>query len=100
MVIVVVFVLMMRRPPRSTRTDTLFPDTTLFRSLGGPDHHDPAGHWGPDLVVLRLRRVAVPTIRLHHGQWQAARGPMQHQVAGGGVDAQADRKSTSLNSSH
>src|SRR3546814_9661709 len=23
----------MRRPPRSTRTDTLFPDTTLFRSL-------------------------------------------------------------------
>src|SRR3546814_15424138 len=26
------FVLMIRRPPRSTRTDTLFPDTTLFRS--------------------------------------------------------------------
>src|SRR3546814_14719654 len=37
---------MIRRPPRSTRTDTLFPYTTLFRSLGGflelglvrPDH--------------------------------------------------------------
>src|SRR3546814_3310614 len=35
---------MIRRPPRSTRTDTLFPDTTLFRSvrlrrrgLDGPD---------------------------------------------------------------
>src|SRR3546814_9085451 len=28
-----VFVLMIRRPPRSTRTDTLFPYTTLFRSL-------------------------------------------------------------------
>src|SRR3546814_14063677 len=27
---------MIRRPPRSTRTDTLFPYTTLFRSL---DHH-------------------------------------------------------------
>src|SRR3546814_17480562 len=27
------FVLMIRRPPRSTRTDTLFPYTTLFRSL-------------------------------------------------------------------
>src|SRR3546814_4004154 len=27
---------MIRRPPRSTRTDTLFPDTTLFRS----DHHE------------------------------------------------------------
>src|SRR3546814_7993687 len=26
---------MRRRPPRSTRTDTLFPYTTLFRSAGG-----------------------------------------------------------------
>src|SRR3546814_10842137 len=26
---------MLRRPPRSTRTDTLFPYTTLFRSLDG-----------------------------------------------------------------
>src|SRR3546814_17496989 len=36
---------MIRRPPRSTRTDTLFPYTTLFRSarqgLSGPDgRHD------------------------------------------------------------
>src|SRR3546814_12954769 len=29
---------MIRRPPRSTRTDTLFPYTTLFRS-GNGDHH-------------------------------------------------------------
>src|SRR3546814_15320813 len=29
----VFFVLMERRPPRSTRTDTLFPYTTLFRSI-------------------------------------------------------------------
>src|SRR3546814_16149519 len=29
---VCVFLLMLRRPPRSTRTDTLFPYTTLFRS--------------------------------------------------------------------
>src|SRR3546814_14455616 len=28
-----VFFLMIRRPPRSTRTDTLFPYTTLFRSF-------------------------------------------------------------------
>src|SRR3546814_5076311 len=27
---------MIRRPPRSTRTDTLFPYTTLFRSSCGP----------------------------------------------------------------
>src|SRR3546814_3939706 len=33
---VLCFFLMIRRPPRSTRTDTLFPYTTLFRSLG--DH--------------------------------------------------------------
>src|SRR3546814_7067586 len=32
MVVVFIFVLMIRRPPRSTRTDTLFPYTTLFRS--------------------------------------------------------------------
>src|SRR3546814_8439060 len=30
---VFLFFLMIRRPPRSTRTDTLFPYTTLFRSL-------------------------------------------------------------------
>src|SRR3546814_18780014 len=28
---------MVRRPPRSTRTDTLVPYTTLFRSAGGTD---------------------------------------------------------------
>src|SRR3546814_18307053 len=40
---------MIRRPPRSTRTDTLFPYTTLFRShrgrLGGAGgDHDGVGH--------------------------------------------------------
>src|SRR3546814_8989053 len=29
---------MIRRPPRSTRTDTLFPYTTLFRSRGQSPH--------------------------------------------------------------
>src|SRR3546814_3334532 len=29
---------MIRRPPRSTRTDTLFPYTTLFRSIAFPKH--------------------------------------------------------------
>src|SRR3546814_4106392 len=33
-----VFFLMIRRPPRSTRTDTLFPYTTLFRSRVLQDH--------------------------------------------------------------
>src|SRR3546814_6422861 len=30
---IVIFFLMILRPPRSTRTDTLFPYTTLFRSV-------------------------------------------------------------------
>src|SRR3546814_10559684 len=33
MLYVLIFFLMIRLPPRSTRTDTLFPYTTLFRSL-------------------------------------------------------------------
>src|SRR3546814_7236128 len=43
---------MIRRPPRSTRTDTLFPYTTLFRSLGPglelllADHLDHDRHEG------------------------------------------------------
>src|SRR3546814_15303196 len=39
-VLLLFFFLMIRRPPRSTRTDTLFPYTTLFRS---PCHH--RIHW-------------------------------------------------------
>src|SRR3546814_4695172 len=34
---------MIRRPPRSTRTDTLFPYTTLFRSLAGAIQRCDAG---------------------------------------------------------
>src|SRR3546814_3215504 len=37
---------MIRRPPRSTRTDTLFPYTTLFRSHGAA--HGAAGHRADD----------------------------------------------------
>src|SRR3546814_18904835 len=39
------FFLMIRRPPRSTRTDTLFPYTTLFRS-GDPPARRSDG-WSP-----------------------------------------------------
>src|SRR3546814_5447551 len=34
---------MIRRPPRSTRTDTLFPYTTLFRSATSVSPHPPTG---------------------------------------------------------
>src|SRR3546814_7682417 len=43
---------MIRRPPRSTRTDTLFPYTTLFRSVPDPGLH---AHGGIVIVAgLRL----------------------------------------------
>src|SRR3546814_3058595 len=45
---------MLRRPPRSTRTDTLFPYTTLFRSDDGGDHGRVAGSGG--CRVRRTRR--------------------------------------------
>src|SRR3546814_18326491 len=49
---------MIRRPPRSTRTDTLFPYTTLFRSdnayLGLDTPYRSAGRRLHDLSELRL----------------------------------------------
>src|SRR3546814_13387938 len=65
-----VFILMIRRPPRSTRTDTLFPYTTLFRSRQGEVHRP-------------VRQVRAPL----RGRYHVHGGP-------------ADRKSTRLNSSH
>src|SRR3546814_5025890 len=37
---------MIRRPPRSTRTDTPFPYTTLFRSASDPPYARPRGRMG------------------------------------------------------
>src|SRR3546814_1602818 len=45
---------MIRRPPRSTRTDTLFPYTTLFRSASGSDGAALRGRSGS----FRTRRFA------------------------------------------
>src|SRR3546814_6503445 len=49
---------MRRRPPRSTRTDTRFPYTTLFRSLGQHGDHRLAGAQllQQALQVVRRRR--------------------------------------------
>src|SRR3546814_12851556 len=41
------FFLMIRRPPRSTRTDTLFPYTTLFRSHPADRRHRGEGGIAP-----------------------------------------------------
>src|SRR3546814_11298950 len=55
------FFLMIRRPPRATRTDTLFPYTTLFRSRSGAgflDAHPLATNAAFEQAIWELRRLA------------------------------------------
>src|SRR3546814_16209613 len=107
------FFLMIRRPPRSTLTDTLFPYTTLFRSLVGDDlaqfldaaRHgiaprgealaDARGHRGAevggDQCFLDAVEIVVVEPRLAGQPGEILAEPF------GGA---ADRKSTRLNSSH
>src|SRR3546814_2938237 len=127
--IVLLFFLMIRRPPRSTRTDTLFPYTTLFRSLNG---FQPLLRVRRDGVFARRQQIGISLVvrtpdasaqLMQLGQAQAI-GAMDHDgVRRGYVDAgfdnggaqqdvvtllikalhdffQLDRKSTRLNSSH
>src|SRR3546814_19601360 len=83
------FFLMIRRPPRSTRTDTRFPYTTLFRSQPlhaiehlrafRPDLSDPGGS-GPTArggASWWRRRVSFPEQRSQ----DALFGPVQHRAA-------------------
>src|SRR3546814_3111778 len=51
---------MIRRPPRSTRTDTLFPYTTLFRSRRRPRRRAPPPRKTNPLPALRRRRRQRP----------------------------------------
>src|SRR3546814_9839957 len=72
---------MVRLPPRSTRTDTLFPYTTLFRSKPAA-RFGPAGarhsHRAAADLLRSLRDAALPAcIRAH---------PCQHSVRHGGRD--------------
>src|SRR3546814_11296445 len=57
-----VFFLMIRRPPRSTRTDTLFPYTTLFRSVWNriaPEVQDQIVEMALEQSELSPRELAV-----------------------------------------
>src|SRR3546814_20703641 len=98
---------MIRRPPRSTRTDTLFPYTTLFRSslVRNPRN------WG---VSLRARTtdsdsLLVPLRRSLSLKGVDAMRRIRDRVAGLDVHRDSvvacvelfeDRKSTRMNSSH
>src|SRR3546814_8319592 len=101
---------MIQRPPRSTRTDTLFPYTTLFRSrpLNSPFDRSDAADLPLQLhhaVQQRLRgRRAAGDIDVHGYDAVAA---AHHRIAvviiAAAVSAAShreDRKSTRLNSSH
>src|SRR3546814_2738227 len=57
MCVLLFFFLMIRRPPRSTRTDTLFPYTTLFRSFLGAACRSLATETN-DRLVDKVRRIA------------------------------------------
>src|SRR3546814_16905042 len=57
------FFLMIRRPPRSTRTDTLFPYTTLFRSGPSPSRRGHAqyqsANWAGGRAVIGMQHYLV-----------------------------------------
>src|SRR3546814_14244153 len=59
---------MIRRPPRSTRTDTLFPDTTLFRSIGN------VGFAFPALQVIDAGQPDRATVQLGFAHGAHERG--------------------------
>src|SRR3546814_1988293 len=73
------FFLMIRRPPRSTRTDTLFPYTTLFRSasaLGASTNCPPhvnaiARHIGVDLDVKDWDKIGYERSEEHTSELQS-----------------------------
>src|SRR3546814_16571797 len=87
--------LIIRRPPRSTRTDTLFPYTTLFRSV---DLENWRGFW-----FVRLHDDGGPSVASMMVPYETMIAPYRFEELGalGRVTLRPrDRKSTRLNSSH
>src|SRR3546814_15116068 len=95
--IVLFFFLMIRRPPRSTRTDTLFPYTTLFRSVAHAGLAGVVAHDRADRLFGETRLLRLEAVRLELALDQVALGDLDLLVLG---VARQDRKSTRLNSSH
>src|SRR3546814_7365323 len=107
---------MIRRPPRSTRTDTLFPYTTLFRSPRGPispsnwraaPAHESNSFPEADMAIAETCPICgKPTDPEHKpfcGRGCRDRDLLKWLGEGYRVPAEpvdSDRKSTRLNSSH
>src|SRR3546814_20175284 len=81
------FFFMIRRPPRSTRTDTLFPYATLFRSTGRRHALE------KEMRAANVRLAQA--IEAEHGY-----GPRVTEAIDHSHQVMGDRKSTRLNSSH
>src|SRR3546814_2318020 len=77
---------MIRRPPRSTRTDTLFPYTTLFRSRRVANHEAPERAAVADALQVRGHRAEHPPVEHQHQQ----RADARQQPACEGAEADAD----------
>src|SRR3546814_10616773 len=92
---------MIRRPPRSTRTDTLFPYTTLFRSAGrvvrGAVLADP-GDGGMSTFlrvaawIIALSLVALPVVAVLQGWIGADRWPLRTLRVGGQLERVDEQK--------
>src|SRR3546814_18110820 len=101
---------MIRRPPRSTRTDTLVPYTTLFRSNAGKlplARLDPAAAVGALGVAPGDTRIAGAIVDALTGLTDVPGGgkfalerEVTNFIGSTALEAARDRKSTRLNSSH
>src|SRR3546814_19532698 len=89
------FFLMIRRPPRSTRTDTLFPYTTLFRSA---DYLVCGHNHLPEIRNVNEGNRSV--LYLNSGDWIENRSALEYNGGTWSLYYHKDRKSTRLNSSH
>src|SRR3546814_16325623 len=97
---------MIRRPPRSTRTDTLFPYTTLFRSenanlLMRELHHRMRNLFATVSAIISLTRHAARDVDDYVERISSRLDALNRaQNVLLGANFMTDRKSTRLNSSH
>src|SRR3546814_11551163 len=93
------FFVMSRHPPRTPRTDTLFPYTTLFRSVERVGTVA-FGAAGPGFVAARRGSGRTRTRPRLEGFFGTALADRPHLRRAFRRDRGQDRKSTRLNSSH